>query len=425
MRFRIPPLLPPYAVLVLVTAYAAGSLWLGLARLDAITRLSDASAQNAATVHELQGLVASVNEIELGERGFTLTADEYYLEPFERGRRRIPALLATLRDKVRDDSAELALVEDLVPLIAERSTLSAASIERKRSAPDQPFATALDTRDKESSGQIRAIVAALEDREQNQLTQARLQLALTIRETRWGMYILTGLTFVLLASLFFAVRRLRALVPVVPKRMTSGIVDTVPGPDSGAMAAGIGTLLRDAMLRMRLAAAAAPADSGEASHLRSLITSMEGLYGQQAGFEAGLGRSAEDERNTARDLSMLAQSYSSPNGLTVKPTLDHSIAVDDLDKRFLIRRLAEWALEMIMLRKRAGEVTLQFTASGSDVALQIQALTDNPYAPVSLTPKERAEVNVLQRSAANFGGTLVVGDGPTGLLMSLLIPAKP
>ena len=46
MRFRIPPLFPPYAILVLVIAYAIGSLWLGLSRLDAITELTAANARN-------------------------------------------------------------------------------------------------------------------------------------------------------------------------------------------------------------------------------------------------------------------------------------------------------------------------------------------------------------------------------------------
>jgi hypothetical protein len=76
MRFRIPPFFPPYAVLVLVITYAIGSLWLGLSRLDAITERTDATARNGATVHDLQALLAAVNDIETAGRGFALTADE-------------------------------------------------------------------------------------------------------------------------------------------------------------------------------------------------------------------------------------------------------------------------------------------------------------------------------------------------------------
>jgi len=135
MRIRIPPLLPPYIVLALVITYAVGSLWLGLARIDAITQLTEAAAENAATAKDLNDLLAAVNDIENAGRGYALTADESYLEPFERGRRRVPALLSELRDKMRDDKVELALIEDLVSLIAERTTITVTGIERKRNAP--------------------------------------------------------------------------------------------------------------------------------------------------------------------------------------------------------------------------------------------------------------------------------------------------
>ncbi len=121
MRIRIPPFLPPYAVLFLVVAYALGSLWLGLARFDAITRLTESAAQKAATLYDLQDLLHAVHYFEAAGRGFALRADDSYLEPFERERRRIPDLLSGLRDKVRGDESEIALIEDLVPMIADRS----------------------------------------------------------------------------------------------------------------------------------------------------------------------------------------------------------------------------------------------------------------------------------------------------------------
>jgi CHASE3 domain sensor protein len=49
------------------------------------TELTD---RNAATLYELGALREAVNDIETGGRGFALTADDSYLEPFDSGRLR-------------------------------------------------------------------------------------------------------------------------------------------------------------------------------------------------------------------------------------------------------------------------------------------------------------------------------------------------
>ena len=78
MRFRIPPFLPPYAVLLLVATYALGALWLGLERVDAITRVSDAASQNHETAKDLKDLLAAITDIETAGRGYALTGDVDY-----------------------------------------------------------------------------------------------------------------------------------------------------------------------------------------------------------------------------------------------------------------------------------------------------------------------------------------------------------
>ena len=204
MRFRIPPFFPPYAVLMLVIAYAVGSLWLGLSRQDAITALTDATARNAATVHDLKALLAAVNDIETAGRGFALTADESYLETFERGRQRIPGLLSDLRDRMRDDAVELGLVEELVSLIAERTMITVAGIERKRSAPAQPYEMQFGGRGNATSEEIRTIVGTLEARELDELRQVRETLARNMAAARVDLYLMAGVTLLLVMSLFMA-----------------------------------------------------------------------------------------------------------------------------------------------------------------------------------------------------------------------------
>ncbi len=422
MRLRVPPFLPPYAVLFLAVAYAIGSLWLSLARLDTIAQLTESAARKATTMHDLQGLLNAINDIETAGRGFALSADEAYLEPFERGRRRVPVLLSALRDKMRDDAAELALIEELVPLIGERTMITAAGIERKRSAPDQQYEMAFGQRGKDSSEAIRSIVAALESREQDQLAHARQTLVLAMGEARRDLFAMAGVTLLLVIFLFMAVRRLRSFIPVAPGARSEGAVRLAPDASPAAADAGVGTLLRDAILRTRLAAAAAPAESGEREHLLSAIAAMEQTWAEHGRSATERNLEPREERSIAQAIALLGQTYSRPDGLAIKATIDQSVQVADAQKAFLIIRSAEWAFEAIMVRKHTGDVTLQFTASGDDAFLRIHALTDNPRRPVTLTPKESEEANALQQGIAALSGTFVVGEGPTGFSLTVNLP---
>jgi hypothetical protein len=98
-----------------------------------------------------------------------------------------------------------------------------------------------------------------------------------------------------------------------------------------------------------------PAESSHGKHLRSLIAAMEqALNAHSTAY--GLDETPAGAHGVARAMAILAEAYSSANGLTIKTTIDQSASVRDLQRAFLIFRSAEWALEVITLRKRAGDV---------------------------------------------------------------------
>lgn len=421
MRFRIPPFLPPYALLVLVITYAIGALWLGSARLDGITQLTEAAARNAETANDLNALVAAINDMESAGRGFVITGDESFFEQFERGRRRAPGLLSSLRDKMRDDTTELSLIEELVSLISERSTMIGTGIERRRSAPDQPPDMTLRSRARETSDGIRKVVATLEAREQDELRQIRGTLTRTLDAARRGLYVMAGVTLLLVVSLFLAVRRLRTFISVTPEGGARGEIEIARIAGADTLDAGVGTLLRDALLRVRLAAASETADSDVREHLRSLIETMEQAVAAHTGAYERHSADA-GARTVIQAVALLGRAYSVPERLVVKATVDQTVKVPDRQKAFLIVRSAEWALEAITLRKRAGNVTLSLTNAGNDVSLRVLALTDDPKSPVTLTPRETEEANALRQGAAAVGGSFTLDDGPTGLSLVVTIP---
>ncbi len=423
MRLPIPPLLPPYGVLFLVVAYAFGSLWLGLERLDAITRLGDSTTRNRATLDDLHALQSAVDAVELAGPVVTPASAEALSETSDLGRRRIPALLSALRDKLRDDASELALVEELVPLIAERTTYAASSIERKRTASDPPQDVLVGRSGSETSGRIRAIIDALKARNLRDLELGRETRIRTIAGARQDLFIMAGVTLLLVMALFLAVRRLRSFLAFMPSAGEKAAVEMASDVSSRAATdVGVGTLLRDAALRARLAAERTPTDSDPGRRLRSLNAAIEqALDAHAAAYDGDPVRLGA--RGLVRALAMLVQVYSHPDTLAIKATIDQSAKVQDAQKVFLVFRSAEWALEAIALRKRAGNVTCELMASEDRVFLRIHALTDNPRLPVTLTPKENEEANALRQGVVALAGTFVVGEGPTGFSLSLTLPA--
>jgi len=415
------PILPTYVLLLLVIAFAVASAWLGLMRLDTVESLGESGARSAVTLNDLRALQNALVDVETSVRGFLLTGDTSDLETYERARVAIPPLLSQLRDTMRDEPTELALVEKLVPLTARRMDLSASAIQERRASLDKSAPVETNRPGKETMDQIRAVIAQLEEREQGDVARDRQGVAAGIEAARRDRYLLAAVIVLVAVLLFFAVRRLRSFIP---PDLDIGAADAVAvGKEAVSMDGHVAALLQDALMRTRLAAATTPAESPEATRLQSVVGAMENARDEHLRAEAELDSARPAPGNVVAALGSLASAYSNLGGPVVKATMEKTEAVTSHEKSFLICRSAEWALEAMALRKRAGEITLHFNADQANVFLRVVALTDNPDVPLRLAPKETDEANVLQQAATYLGGTFVVSRGPTGFAMVLTLPA--
>lgn len=413
------PILPTYFLLALVIAFAVISAWLGLARLGTIEDLGSSGARSALALSDLRALQNAVVDIETSARGYVITGDAGHLETYDRARGEIPALLSRLRDRMRDNPAELALLEQLVPLTARRIELAASTIQERGAASDKtmPDASRAGT---DAMNQIRVVIAQLEEREQADVAREREGLQKSIDAARRDRYLLSAVIVLVVLLLFFAVRRLRSLIPPELNIGPAGAVDI--DRRSLLLDEHVATLLQDALLRTRLAVATAPPGSPEAEHLKAVVEAMENARDLHLRAQAELDHERADSSNVVAALAQLASAYSNLGGTAVKAMMESTDAIRSHEKKFLICRAAEWALEAMAPRKRAGEISLHFSVDRGNVFLRVVALTDNPDVPVRLTPKETDEANVLQQAATFLGGTFVVSRGPTGFAMVLTLP---
>ncbi|MHB8419307.1 MAG: sensor histidine kinase [Myxococcales bacterium] len=193
----------------LVAVLAAGAvLALLCANLLALAELGAArdQARRSRRVEDaLSRLRLALTDAETGERGYLLTGQASYLEPFDRAARRLPEVLAVAKDLAAGNSEQQRRIRDLEGLAVQKFHELSETIELRRSGKDAQALAVVETGRGESAmdGVRRQIadVSAAEDRLRT-ADSARTARYLTTAIVIDG---LAGLGLVLLGILLFRV----------------------------------------------------------------------------------------------------------------------------------------------------------------------------------------------------------------------------
>ncbi len=113
--------------ILLVVLGLAGLFW-SFSRVEEATAIQ---GQAFTILSDAKELLSSMKDVETSSRGFVLTGDENFLEPYLVARDGIPARLTTLR-RQRVDSASTAHLNTLAPLIDAKLALTTRVIEMRR-----------------------------------------------------------------------------------------------------------------------------------------------------------------------------------------------------------------------------------------------------------------------------------------------------
>ncbi len=122
--------------------------------------------QTLDAVQRLEELLSSVKDAETGERGFLLTGDERYLEPYTAGRAALGGAFTSLRSQLSTDAEQQQRVAALQQLADDWMALSAETVAMRRAGSTEA-ATDVARSDRAKAGmdRIRSLVAAMEDAE--------------------------------------------------------------------------------------------------------------------------------------------------------------------------------------------------------------------------------------------------------------------
>ena len=136
---------------------------------DARARWVDHSHQALSAAQEVLSLI---HDARASQRGYLLTGDAQYLEPYEAASGRLDDELARLRRLTEDNPRHQRRIEALRPLVTERLALLRVLIEEKRSAPPGTSPDlALLASAKAFMDRIRALLGEIEAEERNLLAQ--------------------------------------------------------------------------------------------------------------------------------------------------------------------------------------------------------------------------------------------------------------
>ncbi len=183
----------------------------GIVSYLSVVRLNESAARVERT-HEvlssLELLLAAATDSETAERGYVITGDESYLEPYRDAGAVIDGQTRRLRELTADDRAQQQRLESVVALVTDRLAILRAVIELRK---DQGFAAAqgeiLAGKGKQFHDRIRRLIGQMEDTETS-LLKEREQL--TRRSSTIAEWVIIGggvLACGLVALALWAIRR--------------------------------------------------------------------------------------------------------------------------------------------------------------------------------------------------------------------------
>ena len=131
-----------------------------------LVETADRVARGHKLVADLQSVLSELQDAETGERGYILTGEERYLQPYNAAVRNVSERIAELRESAEDDPHVQEKLQLLEPLIVRRFSEFAETIELRKT---KGFAAALQVvqtdRGRKIMEKIREMIHEMADEE--------------------------------------------------------------------------------------------------------------------------------------------------------------------------------------------------------------------------------------------------------------------
>ena len=171
-----------------------------------------ASAESVTHTHQvlqkLEALLSRLKDAETGQRGYLLTGEERYLQPYNGSLEAVDSLLKEIRKLTADNANQQRRLDALEPLNASKFAELKETIDlRKSKGPEAALQVVQSDKGKKTMDDIRKIVGEMKDEENDLLKKRSEQEAARARSTEITIIVGTVSAFVLLGLAGFVITR--------------------------------------------------------------------------------------------------------------------------------------------------------------------------------------------------------------------------
>lgn len=156
----------------------------------------------------LEGTLSTLKDAETGQRGYLITGEENYLEPYYTATKSVNDYMQRLKELIADNPTQQQQITTLERKIPDKlEELNQTIVLRRKKGFTSARQTVLSGRGKQVMDEIRALIAQMEN-DERQLLQQRIQNAKTITQnTIFTFSIASGVSLALLALVYYLVKR--------------------------------------------------------------------------------------------------------------------------------------------------------------------------------------------------------------------------
>lgn len=190
--------------LTILTAISVISYQNTLRLIETLTQV----AKTEKALHELEDLFSTLKDAEIGARGYIITGEDHYLEPYNASISVIDKEVLDLRKLTADNPKQQKRLNELEPLIKEKIGLLAKKIDLRR---NKGFKAALQLTltdiGEKISNDIRMVIKEME-KEENELLKMRIESSRISTQNTNRMLLLGSTTsFVIFLLIFYILSR--------------------------------------------------------------------------------------------------------------------------------------------------------------------------------------------------------------------------
>ena len=200
-------------------------------------------------IENLEQLISLLKDAETGQRGYIITGENRYLDPYTAALGQIDQTLKEIRNLTQDNGAEQQRIDKLEPLVAEKLAELKETIDLRKD-PEKGFEAAkqvvLTDKGKSTMDDIRKVVGDMETEENGLLDKRTADSNTSVEQTHATITYGTLSTILLLALIGFWITRniskpLNEISDIAEKIAVGDLNVTVPTMDRGDE---VGTLSR-------------------------------------------------------------------------------------------------------------------------------------------------------------------------------------